>query len=131
MLELAHTHAHLISIHSQWCLEACFREGSSPGSIGWHGVNDVQRYPLLEVESLVYSVLPPPFLGDVVPNFTQCIIWSTVNVLENGSTSRNHFLLGGFCANKVVHVVVLPTPLSLASGGSPIFPLVVHLPAVP
>ena len=33
VLELAHTHAHLMSIHSHWGSETCSAEGSSPGSV--------------------------------------------------------------------------------------------------
>ena len=51
--ELAHTHAHLLSIHSHWGSETCSVERSSPGSAGRHGVNAVQLHPLLEVGSLV------------------------------------------------------------------------------
>ena len=32
---------------------------------------------------------------------------------------------------KLYHVIHTPTPMTLASGGSPMFPLVVHQPASP
>ena len=64
LLELAHTHVHLglMSIHSHWGSETCSVEGSSPGSAGRRGVHAVQLHPLLEVEFLVWSLLPTPSL---------------------------------------------------------------------
>ena len=42
VLKLAHTHAYLMSIHSQWDSESCFAARSSPGSVCRHGVNAVE-----------------------------------------------------------------------------------------
>ena len=53
VLELIRTLVNLMSIHSHWGLETCSVDGSTSGSAGKHGVNAVQLYPVLVVESMV------------------------------------------------------------------------------